>query len=126
MQATTQSAGGILVPLIVLGIVETAIVIAALAKIPLPLIVDYRGTLVVFVIVGMAMCGMGMGITQYGWLNPFNLIGIVIGVLALAIGALAIFGAHLPFIADERAAILVIAALMVAKVVLVGVRGIVS
>jgi len=126
MQATTQSAGGILVPLIVLGIIETAIVIAALAKIPLPLIVDYRGTLVVFVIVGMAMCGMGMGITQYGWLNPFNLIGIVIGVLALAIGALAIFGAHLPFIADERAAILVIAALMVAKVVLVGVRGIVS
>ena len=126
MQATTQSAGGNLVPLVALGIVEAAIVIAALAKIPLPLNVDYRGALVVFLVVGMAMCTMGMGITQYGWLNPFNLVGILIGVVILAIAAMAIFGAHLPFIADERAAILVIAALMVAKVVLAGVRGVVS
>ena len=126
MQATTQSAGGNLVPLVAHGIVEVAILIAALAKIPLPLNVDYRGALGVFLVVGMAMCGMGMAIPQYGWLNPFNFIGILIGVVIVAIGAAAFFGAHLPFVADERAAILVIAALMVVKVALAGVRGIVS
>ena len=126
MQATSQSADGSLVPLIALGLVEVVIVIAALARIQLPLLVDYRSALVAFVVVGMAMCAMGMGITQYGWVNPFNLVGILIGVVTLAIAAAAFFGAHLPLIADERAAILVIAALMVAKVVIAGVRGVVS
>jgi hypothetical protein len=126
MQATTRSAGASLIPLVALGIVEAAIVIASLARIPLPLVVDVRSALVVFVVVGMAMCGIGMGIAQYGWLNPFNLAGILIGVAILAIGALTILGAHLPFVADECAAILVIAALMVVKIVLAGVRGLVS
>jgi hypothetical protein len=126
MQTTTQPMNGIILSLVALGVIEAVIATASLARIELPLIGSGRAALVVFFVIGMAMCGMGMGIAQYGWLNPFNLVGIVIGVLILAIGAMAVFGVRLSFMIDDRAAILAIAALMVVKVVLAGVRAVVS
>ena len=126
MQTATQSLDGNILTLVALGIVEAVILVASLARFELPLVGSDRAALVMFVVIGMAMCGMGMGITQYGWLNPFNLVGIVIGVVILAIGALAIFGVRLPYIVDDRSALLAIAALMFTKIILAGVRGLVG
>ena len=124
MQATTQSFSGNTIVLITLGIIESVIVIAMLANVQLPLIGNHRVALGAFVIVGVAMCSIGMAIARYGWTDPFNLIGIVLGAAILVIGAAAFFGIQLPLVANERAAILAIAALMMVKIILAGARSI--
>ena len=126
MQATTSAFGGNTIALVVLGVIETAITVTVLTNASVPLIGNNRHTLIAFVLIGFAMCSMGMDITQYGWTNPFNILGIVIGIVALVIAVASIFGAQLPLIADERAAILAIAVLMMIKIVVAGVRGVVS
>ncbi len=123
---TTTSFGGNMIGLGILGILETAIVLVNLTRVSMPIIGNNRITLIVFLVLGMAMCTMGMQITEYGWTNLFNIVGIVIGVAILVIGIAASFGVQLPFVADERAAILVIAALMIFKLVVGGVRGVVA
>ncbi len=125
MQAAS-SLGGNTIGLVVLGIIEAAIAFVVLTNTALPVIGNNRITLIVFILIGFAMCSMGMEIPQYGWSNPFNLVGSVLGVAILAIGMAAIFGARLPFLADERAAIFAITALMIVKIVLAGVRAVVS
>lgn len=126
MQMTARSISGNTVALVALGILAAIIVVATLTNAQLPLISNLRVALIVLLVVGMALCAMGMGITQYGWLNPFTVAGILIGVAILAIGALAFLGVKLPLRADERAAIFAIGVLMVVKVVLAGVRAVVS
>lgn len=126
MQVTPQTLGGNTLMLIVLGISEVGIVAATLANVQLPLIGNPRIALIALVVIGMAMCSMGMELTKYGWGNPFNVIGTVLGVIMLIIGMAAIFGISLPLITSEREAMLALAVLMVIKVVIAGVRGVVS
>jgi hypothetical protein len=126
MQTATQSSGANIGVLIALGITEATIAITTLTHVSLPLLSTQRFALAAFLVIGMAMCAMGMQIAQYGWLNPFNIAGIVIGVVIGAIGVAAFFGIPLPLVADERAAILTIAVLMIVKMILAGGRSVVS
>ena len=126
MQTTAVSLGGNIIGLGMLGIVEAVIALVVLTNAPLPIIGNNRITLIAFILIGFAMCSLGMEIPQYGWTNPFNLVGMVIGVVALVIGIAVIIGVQLPLIADERAAILAISVLMIVKIVVAGVRGVVS
>ena len=126
MQVTTQPIGGNTMALVALGIVEAILVVITLANIQLPVVSNHRIALAVLLVVGMAMCSLGMEIARYGWTNPFNIAGILIGAAILTIGILAFLGIQLPFVANERAAILAIAVLMVIKLALAGTRALVS
>lgn len=109
--------------LIILGLLAAGVVAAALTGTRLPWIGSDRAALIALIILGMSMCALGMQTVTYGWLNPFNLIGILLGALALG-GAVAVLaGVRVPYISGDRAAIIALSLLMAVKVALAIVRG---
>jgi hypothetical protein len=122
MQATAQPRSVNNLVLVVLGVLAAALVTAVLAGVRLPMVGSERAAFWILVVVGMTMCALGMKIDTYGWLNPFNVLGIVIGSLT-TLFTLAIFlGIKRPAIPNDRAAIIALAAMMVVKVILAGIR----
>jgi len=111
--------------LAVLGFVAAALVIAVLANARLPMLASPRSAFLALAIIGCVMCPLGMRIETYGWLNPFNVLGIVIGSLITLLILAVLLGIQLPWIADDRAAIIALAALMIVKVILAWIRAIV-
>ncbi len=109
--------------LIVLGLLSTVTVAAALFGIRLPFLPSDRATLIALLVLGMAMCALGMQTTQYGWLNSFTIGGIVLGTITLAVAGAALTGIRLPYITGDRAAIIAIALIMGLKVLVAVVRG---
>ena len=99
----------------ILGVLAAGLVVATLLGVPLPLLGSDRAVLIVLAVLGMAMCGLGMQLGVYGWTHPANLVGIVLGVLALVLIVLTLFGVRLPSIATDRAAIFALAGIMIAK-----------
>ncbi|HEY3364860.1 MAG TPA: hypothetical protein VGK74_07410 [Symbiobacteriaceae bacterium] len=59
-----------------------------------------------------------------GWLNPFNLAGIVVGALMLLLMGAVLFRIQVPLITGERTAVIALG-MMVLKVLLAVVRGMV-
>lgn len=74
MQAASQSVGGTTIVLVVLGLVEAAIVLVTLANVQVPFIGSPRVALIALLVIGMAMCSLGMEIPKYGWSNPFTVL----------------------------------------------------
>lgn len=112
--------------LIFLGLLSASVVTGTLTGTRLPLINSDRSALIALVILGMSMCALGMQTVTYGWTNPFNLAGTIIGALALALAAALLLGARVPYIGSERTAIIALAAVMAVKVVLAVLRGVVA
>jgi len=112
--------------LILLGLVSAGVVAAALTGTRLPLIGSDRSSLIALIILGMSMCALGMQTTDYGWLNPFNVVGIILGALALGLTAAVIAGVRVPYISGDRAAVIALALIMAAKVILAVLRGILA
>jgi hypothetical protein len=70
------------------------------------------------------MCTLGgIGTVQgtHGWMHPVTIIGSILGVAALLVVALPLFGIHVPLVADTRSAVLALAIIMLVKVGLMGV-----
>ena len=112
--------------LILLGLMSAGVVVGTLTGTRLPLIHSDRSALIALVILGMSMCALGMQTVTYGWTNPFNLAGTVLGAIALVLAAAVLLGARVPYIGSERAAIIALAAVMAVKVVLAVLRGMVA
>ena len=77
-----------------LVVVALAIAFAAVTRDDLPLIGTGVGALVVVAVIGMAGCAVG-GISQapaVGWTSPTIVLGIVLGVISIAIVAAGTFG----------------------------------
>ena len=77
-----------------LVVLALAIAVLAAAGRDLPWIGSGRGVLIAVAVVGMAGCAIG-GISQapaIGWTHPVILVGIVLGVVALAVIAAGLFG----------------------------------
>ena len=110
----------------ILGVLAAGLVVATLLGVPLPLLGSDRAVLIVLAILGMAMCGLGMQLDTYGWTHPANLVGIVLGVLALLLIVLTLFGVRLPFIATDRAAIVALTGIMVTKMAVALTRGVIG
>ena len=91
--------------------------LAVLAGTRLPLITSSRAAFYGLAAIGFAMCTVGMSkiATGLGWIHPISVIGIVLGVAALALMAVVAFGVRLPSITDDRAALIVLAALIAVK-----------
>jgi hypothetical protein len=112
--------------LILLGLMSAGVVAGTLTGIRLPFIHSDRSALFTLVILGMSMCALGMQTVTYGWTNPFNLVGTVLGALALMMAAAVLLGARVPYIGSDRTAIIGLAAVMAVKVVLAMMRGVVA
>ncbi len=85
----------------ILGLVVAAIVLSAASKRSLPLISsDVVGFWAVAVL-GVTMCalaGVGQAPAALGWLHPYTLTGIVLGVLATVLMAMVLFGRTDPLV----------------------------
>ncbi|MDF2627539.1 MAG: hypothetical protein K0R39_1370 [Symbiobacteriaceae bacterium] len=112
--------------LILLGLLSAGVVTGTLTGTRLPLIHSDRSALIALVVLGMSMCALGMQTVTYGWTNPFNLAGTILGALALALAAAVLLGARVPYIGSDRSAMIVLAAVMAVKVVLAVMRGMVA
>lgn len=96
---------------------------ATAAGIKLPLITSERAAVSALVIVGFLMCatgGSGRAIGNYGVTHPLSIVGGILGIVALVVGASMLFGFKLPLIADDRAAVYVMAGLILVKLVING------
>lgn len=113
--------------LILLGLLSAGVVAAGLTGTRLPLIGSSdRSTLIALIVLGMSMCALGMQTTTYGWLNPFNLVGTILGTVALGVAVAVLAGVRVPYVSGDRAAVIALALVMVVKVVLAVFRGILS
>lgn len=118
LSATTTSASSTVVTG-ALGIIALLLIVGTLFNIKLPLITSDRTALIALVLVGIAMCtsgGIGRSLELYGWEHPITLIGIVAGVLILAITLLTLAGVQLPLITTDRAAFIAVAVIAAIKV----------
>lgn len=106
----SPSAGSLVPALLALGVVG----VAAL-NLSVPVLSNPRWALALFLALGMAMCTRAMALEQYGWGNPWNVAGMMLGALMLAVGAAGLFGWALPFAPDARAALYIVAALALVK-----------
>src|SRR6266542_4471030 len=118
----------------ILGLAALALVVGVLtsATQSLPLIGSDRGAFLVLVVVGMTMCalgGIGVAPTRLGWSHPVTIVGIALGTLIGLIVVLALIGqgaflvplatalpgASAVATSPERAALLLVTALIVLK-----------
>ncbi len=121
MSAYGQSGASVLV------IVVSALLVAAVGMgIQIPVIGNGRAAFFTLAAMGWVLCQLIFRNPQnsypHGWLNPFTVTGIVIGVANLLVIAAVLFRAKVPFIATDRAATLLLGALMGAQVVLAALR----
>lgn len=119
---TTSSQGGSVVVEVVLGLVAAAIVFTTVTGRRLPFLATDRAAFIALVVVGVALCGMGMRIGTYGWVGPFQLLGMLIGLVALAVIGAVFFGIKVPYITSDRAAIIALGAIIGLKFVVAIVR----
>jgi hypothetical protein len=99
------------------GLVTTAGVAAYLLGAKLPVITTDRAALLAVAGLGFGMCMLGMGkiATGLGWTHPITLAGSVVGALILLLAAAVLAGWRLPFLPDDRAALLAVLALGLLK-----------
>ena len=79
---------------------------------------DERTAFIFFVVVGMGMCGVGIGhsVENMGFNNPLVILGMSFGVLNLVIVYIALTGGSLFFVNDYSSATLALGGLMMVKV----------
>jgi hypothetical protein len=118
----TLSTNGIIT--LVLGVLAAGLVFMVLTGRDVPIVGNGAGALLALGLIGIAMCTLGgIGTTQstLGWTHPLTVIGSILGVAALLVVALPLFGVQLPLVADTRSAVLALAVIMLVKVGLMGV-----
>lgn len=106
-----------IVALIVLAAVVTFIGVTGKR---VPLLSSVRVDIVLLVLIGMAICtqgGIGRVAATGEWTHPLSIIGYLVGGLILLITLAVFVGWKLPFIANDRQALLAIAILAGLKVV---------
>ena len=108
----------------VLGIVAALLVVAFLTGTPVPFLSGDRSAFLVLAAVGFLMCALGMGhsLATYGWRDPINLIGTVLGVAILLLVLAVLVGVQVPLIAGDREAFIAVAVLGATKIALAGLR----
>ena len=118
----TSSTNGLIT--LVLGLLAAGLVFMVLTGRDVPIVGNEAGALLALGLIGIAMCTLGgIGSVQgtLGWTHPLTIIGSILGVAALLVVALPLFGVRLPLVADIRSAVLALAVIMLVKVGLMGV-----
>lgn len=103
-----------------------ALVAAVALGIRIPVIGNGPAAFFVLAFLGAQLCGLAFrvptGSYSHGWLNPFTVAGIVIGIANLALVGSVIFRYKVPFIPSDQAATLALGASMAVKAVLAMLR----
>jgi hypothetical protein len=102
---------------LVMGIAVALLIGAVLAGFHGRLGLSDRAAFGILTITGMAFCLTGMKIETYGWKNPFNLVGSLLGVIILLLVAAVFTGIPFPGVAGDREAFIALVILIVLKVV---------
>ena len=82
-----------------------------------------RTAFIILFAAGMALCLTGMKIETYGWMNPFNLAGSILGAGILLFVAAVFMGIQLPWISGDRDAFTILSILIVLKIIVSRLRG---
>jgi len=100
-----------------LGIVAALFMAAYLLNWKLPMISTDRAALYTLAVLGFAMCCISMGrtATGLGWTHPITLAGMVLGIAIMALVIATAAGWQLPFISTDRAALITVAVMGLAK-----------
>jgi hypothetical protein len=101
--------------------VLAGLVVAAVAlRVELPVLSNAKAAFVTLAAIGVGICFTGgMGYTynrRAGWWHPLNLLGYLLGLLALGLIVLVFLGIPAPLAANDRQAILTLAAIIFIKV----------
>lgn len=120
MKAKTAAFQGGNVSVGLLGLLAVLLVGSVFTGVKLPFISNERIALVALVVIGFTMCSLGMGrhIESLGWTHWVNIAGMILGALVLLLFALVLAGVKVPLVSGERAAILAVSVIGLAKVVL--------
>jgi cytochrome b subunit of formate dehydrogenase len=103
---------------VVMGIIVVLLIGAVLAGFHNRYGLSDRTAFVLLTVAGMVFCLTGMKIETYGWKNPFNLAGSLLGVIILLLVASVFTGIPFPGVASEHEAFIALAILISLKVVL--------
>lgn len=107
-------------PILLLALLAGAVIFMGVTGRKLPLLSSIRADIIVLLVLGMTICalgGIGRVSATHQWSHPLSIVGYILGALILLI-ALAVFaGWKLPFIQDDRQALIAIALLVGIKVV---------
>ena len=100
-----------------IGVLVLLLVLAQVNDSPIPFISGDREAFFALAIIGFTMCSLGMYASGelYGWLDPFRILAIVIGVFNLLLVGSVFFQIELPFIPDIETVFLVLAFLILIK-----------
>jgi len=100
-----------------IGVLVLLLVLAQVNDSPIPFISGDREAFFALAIIGFTMCSLGMYASGelYGWLDPFRILAIVIGVFNLLLVGSIFFQIELPFISDIETAFIVLAFLILIK-----------
>ena len=123
----TSSTNGLIT--LVLGLLAAGLVFMVLTGRDVPIVGNGAGALLALGLIGLAMCTLGgIGTVQgtLGWTHPLTIIGSILGVAALLVVVLPLFGVHLPMMPDTRSAVLALAVIMLVKVGLMGVERVIA
>lgn len=103
-----------------LGFLTFGLAILTLTGVKLPILVDERTAFYVLAAAGFLACSLGMAkiSIEQGWTHPITLAGMILGTLAMLLVAAVYFGFSLPFITDDRAALIALTAVIGVKVAL--------
>ena len=103
-----------------IGVLVLLLVLAQVNDSPIPFISGDREAFFTLAIIGFTMCSLGMYASGelYGWLDPFRILAIVIGVLLMVLVGAVFFQIQLPFVSDDQTAFLVLAVLILVKLVI--------
>ena len=100
-----------------IGVLVLLLVLAQVNDSPIPFISGDREAFFTLAIIGFTMCSLGMYASGelYGWLDPFRILAIAIGLFNLLLVGSIFFQIELPFISDIETAFLVLAFLILIK-----------
>ena len=120
---TNTFSKNIIVPGRILLLAVALIIAAGLAGYNHTLGLSDRAVMILLFAAGMALCLTGMKIETYGWTNPFNLAGSILGAGILLLVAAVLMGFQLPWISSDRDAFTVLSILIVLKIIASRLRG---
>ena len=120
---TNTFSKNILLPGRIILLAVTLIIAAGLAGYNHTLGLNDRTAFIILFAAGMALCLTGMKIETYGWTNPFNLAGSILGAGILLLLAAVFMGIQLPWISSDRDAFTVLSILIVLKIIASRLRG---
>jgi hypothetical protein len=105
--------------IIVLGVLAVVVAFVSWRGTSLPLLSNPKISLAIVLLLGMAICaqgGIGRVAAAGRWTHPLSIFGYLLGAAILLLAAAVFFNIELPFIASPQQGLVVIVALMAAKV----------